>query len=84
MTVGNWVFLRGERITQERTGLLAHELVHVQQFATLGPRRFFATYIGEYLRNMFKMRNHRAAYLAISLEEEARRLSADWAASEEA
>jgi len=78
MTVGPWIFLRGERIGQERTELLAHELVHVQQFITMGSSRFVATYVGEYVRNLVTMRSHRAAYLAISLEEEARRLASDW------
>lgn len=82
MTIGPWVFLRGERISQERTELLAHELVHAQQFVRMGSRRFVATYVAEYLKNLFKMRNHRAAYLAISLEEEARRRAAEWKASE--
>ncbi|MBT8208403.1 MAG: DUF4157 domain-containing protein [Acidimicrobiales bacterium] len=82
MTLGPWVLLRGDRIGQERTELIAHELVHVQQFVTMGSRRFVATYVAEYLRNLFKMRSHRAAYLAISLEEEARRLASEWRAAE--
>jgi hypothetical protein len=79
MTVGRFVFLRGERIQERSTTLLAHELVHVRQFAELGPVRFFNQYLGAYFTNLWKLRNHRAAYLAIPLEEEAREAASSWA-----
>lgn len=78
LTLGKFVLLRGDRIERKASTLLAHELVHVRQFAELGPRRFITRYVGEYGRNLWKMRNHRAAYLAISLEEEARREADAW------
>lgn len=79
MTVGRFVFLRGDRIHDRSTTLLAHELVHVRQFAELGATRFLIAYVGSYLRNLVRMRNHREAYLAIPLEIEARREAAEWA-----
>lgn len=79
MTVGRFVFLRGDRIQHRSTTLLAHELVHVRQFAELGVMRFFMIYLGSYFANLFRLRNHRAAYLAIPLEVEARREAAEWA-----
>jgi len=79
MTVGRFVFLRGDRIQERSTALLAHELVHVRQFAELGPVRFFKQYLGAYFTNLWKLRSHRAAYLAIPLEEEAREAASSWA-----
>ena len=78
MAIGRFVFLRGDRIDKRRSTLMAHELVHVRQFSELGPARFLTRYVGEYLRNLSKMRNHRVAYLAISFEEEARREADQW------
>jgi hypothetical protein len=79
MTIGRFVFLRGDRIDDRSTTLLAHELVHVRQFAELGAFRFLLIYVGSYLKNLVQLRNHRAAYLAIPLEVEARREAAEWA-----
>ena len=78
MTVGRFVFLRGDRIDDYSTTLLAHELVHVRQFAELGATRFLGSYIGSYLKNLAQLRNHREAYLAIPLEVEARREAQEW------
>lgn len=78
LTLGRFVLLRGDRIERRASTLMAHELVHVRQFSELGARRFLTRYVGEYARNLWKMRNHRAAYLGISLEEEARREADGW------
>ncbi len=79
MTVGRFVFLRGDRILDQGSTLLAHELVHARQFAELGPVKFLIVYLGSYFSNLFRLRNHREAYLAIPLEIEARREAAEWA-----
>lgn len=79
MTIGNLVFLRGDRVEHRATSLLAHELVHVRQFAEHGPIRFLARYVGDYLRNLRTCRNHRQAYLDIPFEIEAREEAARWA-----
>jgi hypothetical protein len=78
LTLGRFVLLRGDRIERKASTLLAHELVHVRQFAELGPRTFITRYVTEYGRNLWRMRSHRAAYLGISLEEEARREADQW------
>lgn len=78
MTIGRFVLLRGDRIEQKGTALLAHELVHVRQFAEMGPARFLFEYVGSYLRNLWRTRNHRQAYLDIPLEQEARAVAAKW------
>lgn len=79
MTIGNVVFLRGDRIEQRATTLLAHELVHVRQFAEHGPIRFITQYVGAYLKNLRVSKNHRQAYLDIPFEIEARDEASKWA-----
>jgi len=78
MTLGRFVLLRGDHISKKTTTLLAHELVHVRQFAENGPTRFLALYVGHYLKNLFRLRNHRQAYLDIPFEIEAREEASAW------
>ncbi len=81
MTIGRFVLLRDDHIENRASTLLAHELVHVRQFAEMGMPRFFASYFGSYFKNLARTRNHRQAYLDIPLEIEARRLAGTWAKS---
>ena len=78
MTLGRFVFLRDDHIDNRGSSLLAHELVHVRQFAEMGAPRFFAAYLSSYFKNLWRLRNHRQAYLAIPLEQEARAEAARW------
>ena len=80
MTLGRLILLRRDDDRSGRRVLLAHELVHVEQYAELGTARFLWRYLREYVRNLWRLRNHRQAYLAISLEAEARAEAARWAA----
>jgi Domain of unknown function (DUF4157) len=78
MTIGRFVFLQSD---VDRTGgreLLAHELVHVRQYAEVGVARFLARYVLDYLRLLRTHRAHRAAYLAIPTEVQARAEAAAW------
>lgn len=79
MTIGRFVLLRDDHIERRETSLLAHELVHVRQFAELGLPRFLVEYFSSYARNFMRTRNHRQAYLDIPLEIEARREAGSWA-----
>jgi hypothetical protein len=79
ITLGNWIFvdpeiLRGDKGTLGR--LVIHELVHVRQWADLGPLGFLSVYVGEYVGGRRRRLSHRDAYLAISLETEARQIQA--------
>ena len=76
MTLGRQVLLR--RGHEENQKLLAHELAHVHQFAEQGRVRFLARYLAAYTRNLARLRDHRAAYLAIPAEVEARDRTAAW------
>jgi hypothetical protein len=70
MTLGRWILVR--RGHELDVGLLAHELVHVQQWRELHALPFLARYFGEYLRSRLAGKRHWAAYSAISFEVEAR------------
>ncbi len=70
MTLGPWILVRRGR--EQDVGLVAHELVHVQQWRELGVVRFLSRYFGEYLRYRLQGQAHWSAYAAISLEAEAR------------
>ena len=74
MTVGRFVFLRRGHETD--AGLLAHELVHVQQWRELGAARFLVRYLGAYVRGRARGLGHWDAYRAIPFEAEARIRSA--------
>jgi Domain of unknown function (DUF4157) len=70
MTIGRWIFVR--RGHELDVGLIAHELVHVQQWRERHALPFLARYLGEYLRHRVRGMRHWAAYSAISFEQEAR------------
>jgi hypothetical protein len=76
MTLGRTVLVRNDRLDDDR--LLAHELVHVEQWQQQGRARFLARYVGGYLRALVRERRHRAAYLAIPFEAEARARAKTW------
>lgn len=77
ITLGRHIRLRPGR--EDDVELLAHELVHVAQYAEQGRPRFLARYLAAYLANLARLRSHRAAYLAIPAEEEARAAAERWA-----
>ena len=78
MTVGRLILvLRDDDRSGKRT-LLAHELVHVEQYADLGIIRFLRRYVREYFANLWRLRNHQQAYLAISFEAAARAAADRW------
>lgn len=79
MTLGRTILLDPLLLSaaQDRAGLLlVHELVHVRQWHELGVVRFLWRYLTAYVRGRFDRLGHRAAYLAIPLEVEARQMAA--------
>lgn len=74
MTVGRFVLVRRGHERDEL--LLAHELVHVQQWRERGAPAFLARYLGEYVRHRAAGMSHRQAYAEISFERDARARSA--------
>jgi hypothetical protein len=78
MTLGSRIFVDPmvlERGGRELTALLMHEMVHARQWQELGPRRFLASYLRQYLVARVTGATHRSAYLAIGAEVEARSLA---------
>ncbi len=59
---------------------MAHELVHVRQFAEQGRTRFLVSYLRGYFSGLSRLRSHREAYLAIPAEVQARSETLAWAA----
>jgi hypothetical protein len=78
MTLGRWVLLR--RGHERRHALIAHELVHVEQWHGAGRAGFLRAYLRSYLGSRRRGATHRAAYLAIPAEAEARERTAVWSA----
>jgi len=70
MTLGRWILVRAGH--ESDVGLLAHELVHVEQWRTHGVVGFLRTYLGDYARGRRAGLGHWAAYRAIPFEAEAR------------
>lgn len=57
----------------ERSGrLLAHELMHIEQWRRLGAFRHITQYLGDYVKGRWRRLGHWEAYRAIRLEVEAR------------
>ena len=73
MTFGRLILLR--RGHEHDEALIRHEMVHVQQWADLGVPRFLWRYLSAYFRGRLRGLGHDAAYRAIPLEEEARRIA---------
>ncbi len=71
VTIGSRVFLSEDVfdavVLGERPDIVAHELVHVQQWSE-GAAEFLIRYLAEYLRLRIFGLPHRAAYLGISYE----------------
>ena len=80
MTLGRLILVLRDDDRSGRRTLLAHELVHVEQYAQLGIVRFLRRYLREYFVSLWRLRSHRQAYLAISFEAEARAEAARWTA----
>lgn len=61
----------------ERSGrLIAHELMHIEQWRRLGAFRHVTQYLGDYLKGRRQRLGHWEAYRAIRLEVEAREVAA--------
>ncbi len=80
ITLGRYVFVTPGHDNGDGTSqLLAHELVHVEQWKRLGAARFLRSYLGSYLGGLRSGLSPLEAYAAIPLEREARERAASWA-----
>ena len=78
ITVGRFIFLAKAIPADGASTLMAHELVHVGQYAEIGVPRYIYTYLKSFFPGLFRMRNWNQAYRAIPSEIEARNLSGEW------
>ncbi|MEZ5343748.1 MAG: DUF4157 domain-containing protein [Acidimicrobiales bacterium] len=67
ITLGSRVFLAHAVDPASFSELVAHELVHVQQWKDLGAFRFLWIYGRDFVHGLVRLRNWNAAYRAISL-----------------
>ncbi len=70
MTLGRYVLVR--RGNETNVELIAHELVHVQQWREQGRFGFLRAYLGDYVRGRRSGLGHWDAYRAIRVERIAR------------
>lgn len=76
MCVRRRVLMRTDK--QHSATLLAHELVHAEQWHHHGVPGFLARYLAGYASGLARYRQHRLAYLSIPFERDARRRAAAW------
>ena len=57
--------------TEMSPALLKHELIHQEQMDRHGVARFYLIYFRDYVVNLWRLRNHNAAYRNIRFEKEA-------------
>ncbi|MDX1402217.1 MAG: hypothetical protein R3245_09870 [Kiloniellales bacterium] len=71
MVVARAILFKDAR-TEIAPALLRHELVHLEQISRHGIIRFYLIYFCDYLANLWRLRDHDAAYRNIRFEREAR------------
>ena len=79
ITFGRRVLLARSVRPEGDSSLLAHELVHVQQFANQGTIRFLARYLGSFAWLLIRHRDWGTAYQRIPAEIDARQRTTKWA-----
>jgi hypothetical protein len=80
VTLGRLVLLERQAAPDGANPLLAHELVHVRQWAELGVAGFLSRYLTDFARGLRQHRRWHRAYLDIALEREAREQTEAWLA----
>lgn len=70
MVVGRTILFKGDESEVSET-LFRHEIIHQEQIDRHGIARFYLIYLRDYLVNLWRLRNHEAAYRNIPFEREA-------------
>jgi hypothetical protein len=70
MVMGRTILFKGDESDVSPT-LLRHELIHQEQIDRHGMARFYLIYLRDYLINLWRLRDHDAAYRNIPFEREA-------------
>lgn len=78
MTLGTNILLARPIDEDGTSALLAHELVHVRQWAEQGLVGFSTRYVASFGRNLSRHRRWSPAYRDVDAEREARQETTDW------
>ena len=78
ITIGRFIFLAKAIPADGASTLMAHELVHVGQYAEIGTFRYIYRYLKSFFPDLYRMRNWNQAYRAIPSEVEAREVTGLW------
>jgi len=78
ITLGRRVFLVGPQPQDGTSALIAHELVHVEQWADRGVLGFSRWYLTDFARELRSHRKWMPAYRRITAEVEARQGASQW------
>lgn len=78
ITLGSLIIVAVDVPRDGSSGLLAHELVHVQQWHDQGAVGFLSHYIADFTRNLRRQRSWSRAYRAITAEQLARLGATQW------
>jgi hypothetical protein len=79
ITLGRTIFLTTEEPTDGTSSLIAHELVHVEQFHDRGWFGFLTRYLADFARGVWTERSWMEAYRGVTAEVEARKETQGWA-----
>ena len=74
MVIARTILFKGAE-TEISFGLLQHELAHIDQINRYGVLKFYLIYLCDYVSNLWRLRDHDAAYRQIRFEREARELA---------
>ena len=77
-TLGRFVLLARPQPTDGTSALLAHELVHVEQWGQQGRVRFVVGYVSNFLAEFRRRRRWMDSYRALDAEIEARDRTRNW------
>ena len=74
MVVSRTILFKGAE-TEISVALIQHELAHIDQINRRGVVKFYLIYLCDYVSNLWRLRDHDAAYRRIRFEREARELA---------
>ncbi len=79
ITLGRTIFLVKQEPRDGTSSLIAHELVHVEQYHDRGRVGFLIWYLSDFVRCLWTERHWMRAYREITAEVEARKSTQAWA-----
>ncbi len=78
ITLGRRILLTTKQPDDGTSHLIAHELVHVEQWSERGVRGFLIWYVGDFATQLRQHRRWMPAYRDVEAEVEARNIAQEW------